>query len=382
MDDPELAWPAWKFGMKRDDLFTKLQIQYNTIPSSLQDPEAFHHDVFEIANVASTTDEFHRLMADRKEQRLRELDDVFESASLEIIANPSLIGTAQWHLAVQLFRTKSFDALVRYFTSYIPDHHPWHHREPATKQSILDSHDLNDLPLSPQSMTMYSDESDISPSDLEHHKYILDNYTPSRTLSFSETEPDEFGFTDLCPPLHDDNTSQSSGATSSVSSIIDPAEAHQKDIFEVEHVHIHSEDAVVVEVANSMESADLDSPTPKPTREVHASSFFELKPSPLSSSLRRHRSPSPSRAFPLAHVTHHDCRRSTLSPRARRRDCSPIGRREQKERRRMNPSGTSTDAHSPLPEQVRLRRRGRGRAIEQERTVELGAVDNERSRGC
>lgn len=50
MDDSGWTWPAWKFGMKRDDLFTKLHDQYNVVPSSLQDPEAFHHDVYEISN--------------------------------------------------------------------------------------------------------------------------------------------------------------------------------------------------------------------------------------------------------------------------------------------------------------------------------------------
>ncbi|KAH7115526.1 hypothetical protein EDB81DRAFT_819690 [Dactylonectria macrodidyma] len=33
MDDPSWAWPAWKFDMKRGDLFTKLHDQYNTYPS-------------------------------------------------------------------------------------------------------------------------------------------------------------------------------------------------------------------------------------------------------------------------------------------------------------------------------------------------------------
>ncbi|EMR64602.1 hypothetical protein UCREL1_8428 [Eutypa lata UCREL1] len=74
-DDPALQWPAWKFGMKRDELFTTLYDQYNTIPSAIQDNEAFHHDVYEISNVATNTDEFHRLLADRKEQRIRELNE-------------------------------------------------------------------------------------------------------------------------------------------------------------------------------------------------------------------------------------------------------------------------------------------------------------------
>ena len=391
MDDPDIQWPAWKFGMKRDDLFTKLHIQYNTISSPLQDPEAFHHDVFEIANEASTTDEFHRLLAVRKEQRLRELDSVFESASLEIISNPSLIGTAQWHLAVQLFRTKSFDALVRYFTSYIPSHHPWHHR--PNKQSKVASHNIPDheFPPSPTSMTAYSDASATSRSDYDHHDYIRDNYSPTRTLSFSGSEPDDYGFAGSCPPLHDDSNSQSSGAVSSVSSIIDPAETHQKDMF-AEPLHIQADDAVVLvsrsacdehaaSAGHVTEDAEADSPTPKPKREAHASSFFDTKPSPLSSTFR-HRSLSPSRAFPLVHTTLVDCRRTNASPRFSRREPSPIGRRERKERRRRLPEGIATaDLHISVPNLTRCGPRGRRRVVEERRIVESWS-DDEGGHGC
>ena len=69
MDDPGWSWPAWKFGMKRDDLFSKLHGEYNTVLSAIQDPEAFHHDVWEISRDATTTDEFHRLMASRQRRR-------------------------------------------------------------------------------------------------------------------------------------------------------------------------------------------------------------------------------------------------------------------------------------------------------------------------
>ncbi|CAI4218544.1 unnamed protein product [Parascedosporium putredinis] len=91
MDDPGWSWPAWKFGMKREDLTTKLHDKYNTFPSSIQDPEAFHHDVF------------------------------------EIIAHPKLVGTEQWQYALQLFRTRSLDSLVRYFSSYLPESYLDHH---------------------------------------------------------------------------------------------------------------------------------------------------------------------------------------------------------------------------------------------------------------
>ncbi|SPO02383.1 uncharacterized protein DNG_05056 [Cephalotrichum gorgonifer] len=121
MDDPGWSWPAWKFDMKREDLTTTLHEQYNTFPSTIQDPEAFHHDVFELSVTASTADEFHSLLAARKQQRLQELNESLESAAFEIIAHPRLVGTEQWQYALQLFRTRSLDSLVRYFSSYLPD---------------------------------------------------------------------------------------------------------------------------------------------------------------------------------------------------------------------------------------------------------------------
>jgi len=120
MDDPGLSWPAWKFGLKRADLFTSLHDQYNTFTFTLQDPEAFHADVSEISHDAQTTEEFHRMMADRRQQRLLELNESLESLAYEIIGNPKLMDSEHWTFALQLFRTKSFDSLVRYFASYIP----------------------------------------------------------------------------------------------------------------------------------------------------------------------------------------------------------------------------------------------------------------------
>lgn len=74
MDDPASAWPFWKFGLQKDDLTTTLHDRFNTIPSAIQDPEAFHHDVYELSTRASTLDEFERLMEERKKLRLEELN--------------------------------------------------------------------------------------------------------------------------------------------------------------------------------------------------------------------------------------------------------------------------------------------------------------------
>ncbi|GKT64334.1 hypothetical protein ColTof4_06733 [Colletotrichum tofieldiae] len=270
MDEPGCSWPFWKFGMKRDDLSTKLQDEYNTIPSNIQDPEAFHHDVYEISRIADTADEFHRMMADRKEQRLQELNASLDLAAVEIIANPKLVGTGQWSYALQLFRTRSLDSLVRLFSSYLPDdysctqgyytassngtsfsdrcssrtastnlsslgdvdgpcffndddekpvmtHEPLH-----ISTSISSSAITTELPPSPRSMTMQSDTSASSPIDHEHDVYVLHNLTPARTLSFSGSESGRFRGRRLqCLEDDEEDTSQSEDPESLTTSVSD-----------------------------------------------------------------------------------------------------------------------------------------------------------------
>lgn len=233
--------------MKREDLTTKLHDQYNTFPSSIQDPEAFHHDVFEVAITASTTDEFHSLLAARKQQRLQELNETLESAAFEIIAHPGLVGTDQWQYALQLFRTRSLDSLVRYFSSYLPDSYLERHRDngahtpfstassfadyssvstASTGPSSVDADDNDDddshdhvptfltktsdkviftqepedirssvvsridthMPPTPQSFTMDPDTASSSPVDNHPHHAGFHRPTPSRTPSFTSQD--------------------------------------------------------------------------------------------------------------------------------------------------------------------------------------------------
>lgn len=383
MDDPGWAWPYWKFGLKRDDLFTKLHDQYNTIPSSIQDPEAFHHDVYEVSKEASSTEDFHRLLSDRKQQRLRELNGSLESASLEIIANPSLIGTEQWQHALQLFRTKSLDSLVRYFASYLPHDHPWHHPVDSTS-SASDSYSVDSeahshgsffdddeaavivhepfststsvhdhLPPSPRSMTMCSDD----------QAYILDNLTPARSLSFSESESEHFTLQDSRSHLHDDDDSQPCDLGSPATSVSDmsdsvPFEMLDKEEMGLEADLTNSKSTKAIDFGE--ETEDMETPTPKP--EPRSGSFMDAKPSLPH---RRHRSLSPSRPHPLSQVEthiphhhhyHHNIRKPQRTPRLRRRGCSPG------QEGRGRPREQAARVRKPLPDPIRHRLRERRKA--------------------
>ncbi|OIW23823.1 hypothetical protein CONLIGDRAFT_686053 [Coniochaeta ligniaria NRRL 30616] len=389
--DPDLAWPFWKFGLKKDDLFTKLHDQYNTFPSSIQDPEAFHHDVYECSQQAGTTEEFHRLLTTRKEQRLRELNTSLESASLEIIANPSLIGTERWQFALQLFRTKSLDSLVRYFSSYLPDDHPWHeagsetcpssrchndvkskiHSSTSDEPTFFDDSDesgmlthepfsmLNSLqshlPPSPRSMTMCSDESRDGP----HHNYLLHNLTPARTLSFSESESERFtlasGLEDS-EHLRHDESSQPESPISEYSEIFSETPAFEMLEKEDAADITHRDDPAATAVSRPSVETEFETPTPKP--QPHAAPFFDTRPSPVQ---RRGCSFSPSRPHPLAQVhslPNDEHTKPAVSTRLRRRDHSP-GRG-----RRRSPGEPSTRIQKSLPGHVGSRHRGRRRVQE------------------
>lgn len=339
--------------MKRDDLFTKLHDQYNTFTFTLQDPEAFHHDVYEISRDADTADEFHRLMADRQRQRLAELHESLESLAVEIIANPKLMDSEHWQYALQLFRTKSFDSIVRYFASYLPDTYLDQQdaisisssfsetnsvktesttassvddapitsffggnsimtKEPLSIHSSMRSSHL-EAPLSPPSSEATPDEEAVAsspPGDLESHGYSSN--PPSRSMSFSGSESEPFRSGLVRPHLDDDDeTSQSDDCDSPVTSVSDCGES-PSPLDEANDCHDH--DGVDEDFEDEFPAAQFpedafdafdfsnDTPTsdtPTPRQETIASCYLEYK-----SSVSR-RFPSPQRRSPSPSPKHH-----------------------------------------------------------------------------
>ncbi|KAI0409949.1 hypothetical protein F4802DRAFT_8147 [Xylaria palmicola] len=311
MDEPVGAhcWQAWKFGMKREDIYTKLQDQYNTITMSIQDPDAFYHDVWEISKTAANSDEFHRMLEQRKRLRLDQLNESLESASFEIIANPKLIGTDQWQHAVQLFRTRSFDSLVRYFSSYLPDNFQWNGfaQDPPTKPffdevdepapfltheplSFIDVNSIqaSHLPPSPRSLTMCSDSSSVS--------------TPARTLSLSEPESDVMLLSTTLTGEYDDETSQwddPDTPTTPMSEISDmnPLEYHKYTKHDQTHTAREQSNPSASLSTSYPDDSAQESETPTPTPGEASKSFHVSHGA--SSEEASSSTPSPSKYTPL-----------------------------------------------------------------------------------
>ncbi len=244
--------------MKRDDLFTSLHDQYNTVTFSLQDSEAFHHDVLELSNQADTADEFHQLMAERKCQRAKEVNDCFESLAVEIIANPMLMGTQQWQHALQLFRTKSYDSIVRYFASYIPEELIDEQQCPSPVSETFSSENASALTseskiIDVEDMSQFFDEDDFfpngpvtaiescsmdaqgppspphsetAPSDASDDGSFPPSGRSSRPASFSASDSGRLsGFLRDLSKDDDDTTSQSDSGETVLTSVCDSVES-------------------------------------------------------------------------------------------------------------------------------------------------------------
>lgn len=378
--------------MKRDDLYGKLQDQYNTLKSSIQDPEAFHHDVFEISTKASTTAEFHSLLAERKQQRLRELNESLESASFEIIANPSLVGTEQWAHALQLFRTRSLDSLVRYFASYLPSDHPWHKpwcgssSVSETGSSVdyrANSHasyfDLEerpimtdeplslstpglrpklDIPPSPRSMTMCSDSSVASPTDEVGTKFAAGTFTPARTLSFSESESEPVDAQEslLCrgeAPVWNLTEPLSSMDEQDKSSLRYELGAGQADSESECDKDVQTKSLVQVTMLRGPDSEGSELPTPRPGQS--AMSFFDVK---TCLPQRRYRSVSPSCPQPWSDTPTANVQSDIFEAAGLPRSRTLRRTRVKASRGRWTTHGEpAARIHKPLPESTRSRPR-------------------------
>lgn len=336
-------------------------------------------------------------MAERRRQRLGELHESLESLAVEIIANPKLMDSDHWQFAIQLFRTKSFDSIVRYFASYLPDNYLDRHdsvsvssssfsetnsvKTTSTTASSVDDVDLppfldegfvtkeplsihtnirpccrqGDGPLSPPQSEAMSDSSVSSPVDLESHQFPSN--PPSRSMSFSGSEsgPFETGLTR--PVVHgDDETSQQSDAFDAIVTAESDCSESQPSI-DTFGVQEQAYDTLGDDFEDDFPSAqfpedpldaldavndtlDSDTPTPRQEESIPQMGYVEYKsvvsrrlPSP------HRRSPSPSPKYPLSH----------------RREGSPL-----KEVRR-SPEEALSKIQKPMLDHLRRRPAGRRR---------------------
>lgn len=119
-DHPDCRWPAHKFNLKLNDVFTTLPRQFNCISIPILDADAFSRDVSEISHCAQDRQEFDHLLAERRDQRQRELLDLWRVTFNQIATTPDLIGEGiRWAHAMHIYHSKSLDSYVRYFAGFL-----------------------------------------------------------------------------------------------------------------------------------------------------------------------------------------------------------------------------------------------------------------------
>ncbi|TRX94762.1 hypothetical protein FHL15_004223 [Xylaria flabelliformis] len=117
--EKEWHWESWKFGMSMDELFTSLHNRFNTWSAPLQSPEAFHHDVWEISNAASTKEELFQALEIRKRQRSEEMAQAWNSIAVHLVGGKSMFTGDHWAYAVRFFRTRSLDHMLAFLYQFL-----------------------------------------------------------------------------------------------------------------------------------------------------------------------------------------------------------------------------------------------------------------------
>ncbi|KAI0503379.1 hypothetical protein F5B22DRAFT_629199 [Xylaria bambusicola] len=123
-DSDQWDWPYWKFGYRtREALFEELHVEYNSIKSAIQDPFSWHLDVCQIADLASTREEFETLLKKRRDERFEELIRAWDEIALMLITESHRFmlprkRTDYWARFIRISRHFSYDAIVGYFGAY------------------------------------------------------------------------------------------------------------------------------------------------------------------------------------------------------------------------------------------------------------------------
>ncbi|KAI0097432.1 hypothetical protein GGR51DRAFT_540985 [Nemania sp. FL0031] len=180
-------WPAWKFGMRQEELFTTIAKQFNSITIPMLDLEAFNRDVCEMSVLARDKDDFFKLLGERRDMRLRELHKLWLGTFCHIATYPAVVPELKpWTHAMQIFHTQSFDSYVRYFAGFLPT-------EPA-QQTLPKPSDGATIPTpSPTDSSVEtlasSEPIEANPSE---HEDRPGGAKPSRAASKSRRKPTSF----------------------------------------------------------------------------------------------------------------------------------------------------------------------------------------------
>ncbi|KUI73341.1 hypothetical protein VM1G_08907 [Cytospora mali] len=116
-------WQPHKFGMVMEDMFTTLPRQFNLVALPLLDIEDFGNDVAEISHISKDKEEFLRRMAERRDQRHRELARVWDDAWAHMPADKGGLDfdyPGKWQAVNRIRRYRSLQSQVAFVAGHLP----------------------------------------------------------------------------------------------------------------------------------------------------------------------------------------------------------------------------------------------------------------------
>ncbi|KAJ6437975.1 myb-like DNA-binding domain-containing protein [Purpureocillium lavendulum] len=140
-DQSEFQWTYWRVGCQEQDLFGELSERFNKMPTPtfIQDPEAFHRDVAEIALQARDKGDFFARMEERKEKRLNELLD-FRKELWHLLHRSSSMNTYQLFHFTRFYNFASLDTILALCASLLPRNQ--HGKDPSLAAARQEFDDL------------------------------------------------------------------------------------------------------------------------------------------------------------------------------------------------------------------------------------------------
>ncbi|KAG5981182.1 hypothetical protein E4U55_003215 [Claviceps digitariae] len=116
---PQYRWPGWKFGFNDDDVFGDLFDRFNKTTIYVQDPDAFHKDVSEIAHRSSTKEQFYARLRIRCDEREAEIKSFLYALSYVAVDGHHSFTHEQMHAFARLTNHGSLDCLMAFLSSLL-----------------------------------------------------------------------------------------------------------------------------------------------------------------------------------------------------------------------------------------------------------------------
>ncbi|KAG5928925.1 hypothetical protein E4U42_007630 [Claviceps africana] len=117
--EPQYQWPFWLVGLDEDDLFGDLYERFNTTSIFIQDGQAFHKDVSEVAYRSSSKEDFYARLRIRRDERLEELKSFIRALCFISFSGHSRFNPEQSNAYNRFNIYGSVDSIIAFVSTFL-----------------------------------------------------------------------------------------------------------------------------------------------------------------------------------------------------------------------------------------------------------------------